>query len=221
MTNEMLSGKVTLEEMKDKFLIQDDILSSGICDFETLSYLRRDGELNHGIRECKTGGWEAKPWGLDGLVLYMNYDEQTKTGWYDVRCRFRLCTDIVLRLISELPIEASKINLYTEVIEADSKEEFLKIMQESIDSSWLCLMPDINRYDLMFRKMDYHVGLFYDTTGLHADFIAGEFGFGPNGNIISIYPIKPHERDIKEGILLCGFLNARDERTYQGALIAN
>lgn len=97
----------------------------------------------------------------------------------------------------------------------------MKIMQESIDSSWLCLMPDINIYDLMFRKMDYHVGLFYDTTGLHADFIAGEFGFGPNGNIISIYPIKPHERDIKEGILLCGFLNARDERTYQGALVAN
>jgi len=221
MTNEMLSGKVTLEEMKDKFLIQDDILSSGICDFETLSYLRRDGELNHGIRECKTGGWEAKPWGLDGLVLYMNYDEQTKTGWYDVRCRFRLCTDIVVRLISELPIEHSKINLYTEVIEADSKEEFLKIMQESIDSSWLCLMPDINMYDLMFRKMDYHVGLFYDITGLHADFIAGEFGFGPNRNGISINPIVVTTPVAQECIIICGFLNARDERTYQGALIAN
>ncbi len=221
MTNEMLSGKVTLEEMKDKFLIQDDILSSGICDIETLNYLRSDGELNHGIRECKTGGWEARPWGLDGLVLHMNYDEQTKTGWYDVRCRFRLCTDIVLRLISELPIEASKINLYTEVIEADSKEEFLKIMQESIDSSWLYLTSDINMYDLMFRKMNYQVTVFHDITAFHVGFIASELGFVTNGNIISIHPIEPHERDIKEGILLCGFLNVRDERTYQGALIAN
>lgn len=219
MTNEMLSGKVTLEEMKDKFLIQRDILSN--YNLEKLKGLRRDGELNHGIRECKTGGWEAKPWGLDGLVLYMNYDERTKTGWYDVRCRFRLCTDIVLRLISELPIEASKINLYTEVIEADSKEEFLKIMQESIDSSWLYLTSDINTYDLMFRKMNYQVTVFHDITAFHVDFIASELGFVTNGNIISIYPIKPHERDIKEGILLCGFLNARDERTYQGALVAN
>ena len=165
MTNEMLSGKVTLEEMKDKFLIQRDILSN--YNLEKLKGLRRDGELNHGIRECKTGGWEARPWGLDGLVLYMNYDEQTKTGWYDVRCRFRLCTDIVVRLISELPIEASKINLYTEVIEADSKEEFLKIMQESIDSSWLYLTSDINTYDLMFRKMNYQVTVFHDITAFH------------------------------------------------------
>lgn len=218
MTNEMLSGKVTLEEMKDKFLIQKDILPG--YNLEKLKGLRRDGELNHGIRECKTGGWEAKPWGLDGLVLYMNYDEQTKTGWYEVQCRFRLSGDIVLRLVG-VEVRVGRSSIYTEVIEADSKEEFLKIMQESIDSSWLYLPPDINMYNITFREMNYEVGVFYDEVGLHADFSASGFGGDRNGNIISINPIVVTTSVAQEGIILCGFLCGRDERTYQGALIAN
>lgn len=201
MTNEMLSGRVTLEEMKDKFLIQDDILSSGICDFETLSYLRRDGELNHGIRECKTGGWEAKPWGLDGLVLHMNYDEDIKFGWYDIQCRFRLSGDIVLRLDKKEQKLSPDQVLYSDTIKADSKEEFLRIMQESIDSSYIYLLPGLRRYDIIFRNVCYTVGSIIDEYGFIAYFFIRGIGMTMLGKTISIRPIDCDDKiDIETGI---------------------
>lgn len=160
-----------VEEMKDKFLIQRDVLSN--YGLEKLKDLKRGGELNHGIRKCETGdGWEAKPWGLDGLYLHMDYDEDSKIGWYDIQCRFRLSGNIVVRLVKEEQKLSPDQVLYSDIIEADSEEEFLKTMQDSIDSSEILICRECLYY-IIFRNVRYTITSIIDKCDPIIYFTAG------------------------------------------------
>lgn len=211
MANKILTGEVTLEEMKDKFLIQRDVLSDHMKGFERL---RVDCELNHGIRKCEIGDvWEAKPWGLDGLYLYMNYDERSKIGWYDMQCRFRLWHDVVVRLVSTESRIMPYINLHTEVIEANSKKEFLRVMQESIDSSQIMILQPY-MYKLTFRDMTYLVSTNMNEINFYAHFCV----IRPSLEmmIMFIEPIELSEND-PTGDLICK-ITLGEERLGYGIL---
>lgn len=215
MTNKTLTREVTLEEMKDKFLIQRDLLSDHAKGFERL---RVDCELNHGIQKYGIIGdkWIAKPWGLDGLVLHMNYDERSKIGWYGMQCRFRLWHDVVVRLVSTESRIMPYINLHTEFIRADSKEEFLRVMQGSIDSSQI-MIPQPYMYELTFRGMSYLVSTNMDNINFYAYFCVMRSGLEMMTMFID--PIELSEND-PTGDLRCKITLGEEGLGY-GILKAN
>lgn len=162
--------EVTLEEMKDKFLIQ----MNDLFHVPDEIYVRKK-TLNYGITKKDDHGilgtrFDALPWGLDGLWLYMEYNTQINRGVYYIYPRFRLCGETVVTFVS-MSDQIFGVNaiLNKEIIEAESINEFLSIMQECIDNSSIQLMPEMNRYDLTFMGSTYSVSENVNEDGCYVN----------------------------------------------------
>ena len=74
-------------------------------------------------------------------------------------------------------------------------------MQESIDSSYIYLLPGLSGYDIIFRNVCYTVGSIIDEYGFIAYFFIRGIGMTMLGKTISIRPIDCDDKiDIETGI---------------------
>lgn len=181
-----------VSEVADKFLIPKDDLYHVPSEVYV-----EEKRLNHGpLFECYS--WykvcRAYPWGLDGLSLRAVYDRDNKVGYYVIRPRFRLCGGIVATYLSYKDFNDEvqsqpDITLHLESIIADSEDQFLRIIQDSINTSTIQINPDLNQYDLTFRGRRYRVTLDVDEKGCYASFATWKLGDSLVGNWIVVRPV--------------------------------
>ena len=181
-----------VSEVADKFLIPEDDLYHVPSEV----YVEKK-RLNHGPlfeRYSQYKVCHAYPWGLDGLSLITVYDRDNKVGYYVIRPRFRLYGGIVATYLSYKNFNDEEqnqpnITLHLESFIADSEDQFLRIIQDSINTSTIQINPDLNRYDLTFRGRKYRVTLDVDEKGCYASFATWKLGDSLVGNWIVVRPV--------------------------------